>query len=345
MEKTTMSRLLIETTVRQTLKGLQQDPRRSVRNLVDLALQFSRGRFQSRFFATAQTMLEKEDSAYYTLIQDAAAHIDAEHLVRFGMNLGYNSCTWGAQRIRANEASLGFNIPWAVLLSMEGPRCLERLGRYHRVIAEGEGLGIYSWMLFAREMDPLELLPLVKEHPDSAFFLFCPPGTVDRAFAAAVTGQYNLMPVVCLDRRAEEACGLLRQARLPYSVWLSYAAPESEALTDGTVFARAASLHPVFTALLSAPACGAGTRAAVSRAAETARAGQTFATVPWELYTDTCRLDEIISEDACWACFDGRGELCLPGGARRAGAPGLFPGGLRAVLQKTYPKPAAVRPR
>ena len=114
--ETTMSRLLIEATVRQTLKGLQEDPKRSVRNILDMALQFSRGRFQSRFFETARTMLENENSAYYTLVQDAAAHIETEHLVRFGMNLGYNSCTWGARRIRANEEKLGFNIPWAVTI-------------------------------------------------------------------------------------------------------------------------------------------------------------------------------------------------------------------------------------
>ena len=47
-----MSRILIETTVRQTLKGLQDDPKRSIRNVVDMALHFSDGRFQSRFFRT-----------------------------------------------------------------------------------------------------------------------------------------------------------------------------------------------------------------------------------------------------------------------------------------------------
>ena len=42
-----VSRILIETTVRQTLKGIQEDPERSIRNLVDMALQFSEGRFQN----------------------------------------------------------------------------------------------------------------------------------------------------------------------------------------------------------------------------------------------------------------------------------------------------------
>lgn len=60
-----------------------------------MALHFSDGRFQSRFFRTAQTMLEHEGSAYYALVEDAANIIDPEHLVTFGMNLGYNSCTWG----------------------------------------------------------------------------------------------------------------------------------------------------------------------------------------------------------------------------------------------------------
>lgn len=116
-----MSRILIETTARQTLKGLKENPKRSIRNLVDMALHFSEGRFQSRFFQTAHTMLEHEESAYYTLIEDAVNHIETEHLVKFGMNLGYNSCTWGAQRIRMNEKRLGFNIPWTVLFLMDDP--------------------------------------------------------------------------------------------------------------------------------------------------------------------------------------------------------------------------------
>ena len=71
-----MSKIIIETTVRQTLKSLKEDPKRSIRNLVDMALQFSKGRFQSRFFETAHTMLENENSAYYDLIYNAINHIE-----------------------------------------------------------------------------------------------------------------------------------------------------------------------------------------------------------------------------------------------------------------------------
>lgn len=340
----TMPRLLIETTVRQTLKGLQEDPKRSVRNLLDMALQFSKGRFQSGFFRTARTMLENENSAYYTLVQDAAAHIETEHLVRFGMNLGYNSCTWGAHRIRANEKRLGFNIPWTVLLSLDGTPAPDRFQRYHKVLTEGEQLGIYTWMLFAREIRLPELLALLRQHPDSAFFLFCPSGAVGEAFVEAAARCCNMMPVLCLDENAEAACPLLRENRLPYSVWLPYARPEAAALADGDLLDRAQQLHPVFTGLMPRPDCPPDIQTGVSRAVTSVRDGQYFATIPWEMYTDTCRLDEIISDDACWAAFDGEGSLRLPGPGRQAQAPNLFRDGLREVLRQTYSKAATLRP-
>lgn len=59
-----MSRILIEITVRQTLKGLQETPKRSIRNFVDMALHFSEPLFQA-----ARTILEHEECAYYTLIE------------------------------------------------------------------------------------------------------------------------------------------------------------------------------------------------------------------------------------------------------------------------------------
>ncbi|MCD8363619.1 MAG: hypothetical protein LUC98_11820 [Lachnospiraceae bacterium] len=63
--KSDMSRILIETLVKNTLKDLRDSPERSVRNLVHMALKFSEGRFQHEFFEVAGTMLENEQSSYY----------------------------------------------------------------------------------------------------------------------------------------------------------------------------------------------------------------------------------------------------------------------------------------
>ena len=330
-----MSRLLIEATVRQTLKNLREDPKRSTRNLIDMALQFSQGRFQNRFFETAHTMLKNENSAYYPLIQDATRHIETEHLVRFGMNVGYNSCTWGAHRIRSNEQALGFNIPWTVFLKLDDSFQTEA---YRKVIAEGEHLGIYCWMLFPRHMDLRALFPLIKEFSNSAFFLFFPSGTVTEDLARDLVPLYNLMPVVRFDRAAKPACALLRDARLPYSLYYPYSQKDAARLTSGEMFGTAQKLHPIFTALIPGPDCSEQTRRLVYQAIIQARNEQRFETVAWELYRDTCCLDEIISDDACWIEFDSRGDLLSHDERPQRQCGNLFRQGLTSVIRQACPK-------
>ena len=84
------TRILIETIVRKTLRDIQNAPERSVRNLVDMALNFSNGRFQKRFFEGAQQMLTNEHSAYYPLVRNVVSNVEHERLLRFGLNIGYN---------------------------------------------------------------------------------------------------------------------------------------------------------------------------------------------------------------------------------------------------------------
>lgn len=332
-----MSRILIETTVRQTLKGLRENPKRGIRNLVDMALQFSEGRFQSRFFETARTMLENQNSAYYTLVADAALHIETEHLIKLGMNLGYNSFTWGAQYIRCNEEQLGFNIPWTVLLQMNPSGYLEHMRQYDDVIAEGESLGIYSWMLFT-PANPSFLLPLVRRHSDSAFFLFCPPQVITGAVLEEISRIRHLMLVVRYEDAAKDACILLRELELPYAVYCPYSEENVDFIMNGSLFRSAQQLHPIFTVLAAKPGCPADISRMVHQAATEARDGQTYQTVPWELYYDTRSLDEIISNDACYALFDQQGNLCMPDVSHRFSDGCLFTEGLTSLLRRTYPK-------
>ena len=59
-----ITRMLIETFVKKGLRDIKSSPKRSIRNLVDLALHAAKGRFQQNFFKIAQTMLQNEDSPY-----------------------------------------------------------------------------------------------------------------------------------------------------------------------------------------------------------------------------------------------------------------------------------------
>ncbi len=331
MEKT-IGRLLVERVVRKAIKDIKESPERSVRNLVDMALQFSDGRFQHRFFDIAHKMLENEDSGYYRLIRDTAALADSEHIYAFGMNLGYNGCTVGAARIRENEKSLGCNIPWAVLLSADPMN----MASYSNAIAEGEELGIYVWGLFPTQ-DPAALLPLVSSHPDSAFIFFAGSEDIEPAFVDEAAAAENLMIAVRYDENEINEYLALRERGMICSVWYSYGSEDEELISSGDLFLCTQDISPLFTILIPEPGCPENVRKSVYEAVLAARNEQSYHTIPWSLPDDNRQVDRIISEDDCFAYFDAEGNL-----AGRDKDCNLFSMGLADIFRKAFPKKADI---
>jgi len=213
-----MSRILVGTVVRQALQSIKESPERGIRNLVDMALQFSEGRFQKDFFCTAQTMLQNENSAYYGLVRDTVNYTDIERLYTFGMNLGYNGCTAGARQIRYNEKRLNCNIPWSIALQFDTETLEERQEAYDGLIRDGEELGIYVWMLFGAGGSD-KVLQLVGNHPNSAFCMFCVADDLTEAVLEEAAELRNVMLVVRYEEHMADICAVLRTYELPYSVW------------------------------------------------------------------------------------------------------------------------------
>lgn len=173
--KSDMTRVLVESTIRRTLKAMQESPEREARNLVDAGAQFSTGRFQTRLISHAQRMLQNSKSAYYALVKDVVTYADHDNIATFGVNLGYNSCTKGARLIRETEREKGFNIPWALHLRVSQEKLAGDPGLYPSILREGTSLGIYTYLLFVPG-DAQAVLPLVMEYPDCAFLLFLEGG-------------------------------------------------------------------------------------------------------------------------------------------------------------------------
>ncbi|MDO5346517.1 MAG: hypothetical protein Q4E91_12340 [Lachnospiraceae bacterium] len=132
-----IARVLVETTVQKALREMKDFPERGIRNLIDMGVEFSGGRFQQYFFGIAQSMLQNEESAYYQLIRDVVQYVDLDKIKRFGVNLGYNSCTVGAKEIRTMEALENFDIPWSLGFFMHSQSALTQEKRYHNVIEQG----------------------------------------------------------------------------------------------------------------------------------------------------------------------------------------------------------------
>ena len=95
-----ITKALLKTTIKKALAEIRKDPKRSVRNLVDLGLNFAEGCNQREIFDITQHYLSNENSAYFLLAERMANEIDHEKLTAFGLNFGYNGCTSGARILR-----------------------------------------------------------------------------------------------------------------------------------------------------------------------------------------------------------------------------------------------------
>ncbi len=308
--KNNTSRIIIETMVRNAIRDIKDSPKRSMRNLVDMALNFSGGRFQQRFFSATQTMLKNENSAYFELVQNVVSHVDEEHLVRFGVNLGYNSCTEGAKLIREIEEKQGYNVPWMLTVNLDTTNWNVRAEQYQNIIRQGEEMGIYTWQLFA-DKQPERALSLAAEFPNSAFIIYCRQNKVAPRFLDEAAELDNLMLAVRYDESAEEFCKTLREMKLLYSVYCIYSDEDACSILSDDLFYEIQQFSPTFVAFIPEIGCPAETRAAISVHVRKLREEQRFPMLPWEAVSDCFLVDGIISGDACVVAFSKDGFLYI----------------------------------
>jgi len=303
--KKDVKRVLIETMVCRALRDMETDPGRSVRNLVDLGLYFAKGRFQKEFLSELHEMLENEHSAYYPMFRDLVTHVERERLLTFGMNIGYNSCTWGANIIRKIESEEHFNIPWSMVLEISCDTFLASPEQYESLVEQGEKLGIYTWFLFI-DKKPMELFSLIDNHRDCAFVLFCSPALIDERVLSDIAELHNLMIAVRWEEKTTDVCTRLREEKLLYSVYVPGYDSLLPQIETGSLFDETDEAHPLFTVILPFPGsnpCNCHDRIVKLRSE------QVYQTIPWDFVGDSCTIDGVISDYFCAAAFDRYGDL------------------------------------
>ena len=303
-----LPRTLIETFVRQKLVELKNDPERSTRNLIDVALHFSEGRLQKQFLEIAQTMLQNEQSGYYKIIYDIAAHVDTEHLLRFGMNLGYNSLTMGAKIIRRVEDVQGINIPWNIGLVIDAQGYSSMESEYQELIEQGKKLGIYTYVLYIKKM-PSNLFSLIQRQPDCVFILFGSVEEMTNDFLDGAKQLKNLMPVVRYSEGAANICKLMRKREMLYSVYVFYQEDEVDNILEGNLLYDIEQMHPVFTFFLHAEKPPMFYNDSIYQFVLAIRNKQEYQTIPMDLWQDICYIGNVISDEVCLVVFDENGNL------------------------------------
>jgi len=170
MDNQPVIKAAIQSAVSKGIRDIRRDPNRSIRKLVDLGMQFGKGRNQKSFFTDAQSVLKNSNSVYYALVTSLIRNVDPQTLETFGINIGYMSWTMGAKMIRAYEKERGVNVPWAILLrcNMPAAKPLD----LSRLVAEGQALGIFAYFLFVGSQTErlADMLATVAQCHTCAFF-------------------------------------------------------------------------------------------------------------------------------------------------------------------------------
>lgn len=306
--KKDLSYALTETIVRKFLKEFKGSPKRSLRNIVDIALHFSEGRFQKELFTVIQNMLQNKNSAYYTMIEDMVCDMDIDRLVGIGMNVGFNSCTRGAEKIRSIEADEGFNIPWSVSLVIDGEEYEENEEHFKRIIEEGHELGINTWMIGSNRAAS-DVIELASIFTDDAFIVFCRPEEITDDLLIEVKQVKNIMFAIECIEGVEDACCRLRKEGVLYSVFVIYDEEKAQRIIDGQLFSNIEDMRPMFAGVAADGNCSSETVQKVYDYICEMRNKQTYAMIPWDVLKDSEFIDSVISEDSCLAWFDEYGWL------------------------------------
>ncbi|MFU2418962.1 hypothetical protein [Peptacetobacter sp. AB800] len=330
---------LIETVVANKLKDMKKYPKRATRNLIDLGLLFSKGKFQNAFFSSAQTMLQNEDSPYYKLIDNVVNGVENQRLLTFGMNLGYNSFKSGSREIRRNERKLNCTIPWEITLHIDNFSFKNNNQSYDRLISDGERLGIYSWIIFL-DKPFSDFLDLVKKHPDSVFFIFLEDldedektkqSKIDENFLDYIEELKNIMLIIELDKKNRHVYNDLKQKKLLYSVYYRYSQKNIDLILDGSILRFAEQFNPFFTVFVSEPYCNKNLRKMVYNISEQSRNEQLYSTISWELFHSNAYIDKVISGKSRYISFDYSGILCDVDG-KKIGDKNIFESDLVSIL-------------
>ena len=328
---------LTETVIRKTLNEIQDSPQRSIRNLIDMALHFTKGGFQKHFFTTAQTMLQNENSGYYKLITDCVNNIDYQRVIDFGINMGYNSFIEGAKTIRTIEKQKNYNIPWCLTLTVNGKDYIENEEKYHSIIRQGMELGIYTWIIECTD-NPEYIINIAKEFTACAFVFICQPQEISHAMLDEADETNNIMFAVNYAPHISDACRLLRKRKQLYSVLYNYSDDNISEIALDEILQNIENLHPVFTVFISNRKCSDSTRKTVYQYICDARNRQKYSTALWDFYYDNMYVDSIISDDCCSAFAAENGRVYTYMNKLIKTDCNIFDMPLESVFKKMFPK-------
>jgi hypothetical protein len=175
------------------------------------------------------------------------------------MRLGYNSLTYGAQKIREYEKETGYHVPWTLVfdLRQETDNKLSA-SEISDILLQGETIGIYCVMLMVNQNQFFleELIEMMSAHKDSASFIFALPEAITHASADAIIKSGNIAVVLATptddDKQSfMEAAGILMEKKCLYGAYICYGDHNFEQAVKTTYSPELEDTHCYFVFLIN----------------------------------------------------------------------------------------------
>lgn len=335
---------LIGTAVDKGIRDIKENSCRGTRNLVDLGMHFSKGRFQKNFFRIAQVMLSNDECPYYSIVNYIANNTSSRIIKRFGINLCYNCWCYGAGIIRDYEKKNGYNIPWNIIFDINRE---ERNSLSNEEISEilysGEPFGIYCGMFFINcNKEQLEsFIKMLKWHKYSSFFLFIQPNIIDGEIAELLASAENIAALVYFDAEKIDICKkafeILTKYKCLYGLYSYYNDDNLDYIMQNYI-SNIKDLHCTFNFFIRERPIKTHNIDEFLKFIDESRFTCEYGALLFDFYEELAKLNKVMSIKNCFIKIKWDGSIALSTMDKIVPGLNIRSCSLNTVLQKTMPK-------
>jgi hypothetical protein len=230
------------------------------------------------------------------MLEDFLATVDHRAIKTFGLNMGYDSWTYGARLIRRESEKRGYMLPWVVQIHYDR----ETGGRLtaediDSIINTLSPLGVNTYVIMKEHglPDDPDLVEVFRTHPGCAFFLFINDSHISVEQAEVIKGIGNtVISINIATDNAMEACRSLKEIKALYVIHYLYTTDEVEKFSYGDYIDTWLSYGSAFIFLIQKD-CEKGL---AGKFAKKSRMEQEYPILVWDVYSDIRLVNEMISD-------------------------------------------------
>lgn len=296
-----ITKAIIDSTVDRGIREVEEDPKRSLRKLTDMARMFNKGRFLDEILGMVQDLLRNDESPYYTTIENTLRNTSHQNIKDFGINFGYCGLTFGGKKIRDIEPTVDFRIPWCLNLRIDtqshGSISIDEI---NNCIVQGQTMGIYIYTIrIAGNCSCLhDLCDVISSFHDCAFMLIMPDYLLRECDLKAIRQCTNSMFLFPIDTpTTEHNVTAMKKQKSLYSVYAFYGNEYASDWLSGDKVASLVSLSPAFALLISDDSCSQRNRRRVAKYCRSERMHPEYPVVLFDAMGDSMQVYKTVSED------------------------------------------------